>query len=202
MALPKKQLREKLQNLTDENFEQTLQWILDGNTASVDAVKEQLLEANTKAEKADELENQLKQAMEQLEKAGDAVKVQAEFDAYKEAVEGEKTTQKKRTLMDALLKNDVGVQRESARRLIMDAMDFAAYELDGEQFKDAQNIVADLKAGYADFVTTTETTGVPPINPPSGGGKGMTSAEIAKIEDRDARRAAIQANPEAFGLNK
>ena len=55
-----------------------------------------------------------------------------------------------------------------------------------------------VKKDFADFGSTTVDQGTPPINPPSGGYKGMTKEQIGAITDTAERRAAIAANLDLF----
>lgn len=68
--------------------------------------------------------------------------------------------------------------------------------------KDADKLAETVKADWADFVLTTETTGAviarPPVN--TGGGKTMTKEEIDQIHDTAERQAAMYANAELYGI--
>lgn len=173
--------------------------IIEAHSESIEALKKQRDEAAAKADSADELAKQLKEANARLEKAGDAARVQADFDAYKQQVEGEKTTQSRRAVMGEVLRDKVGVQRESARNLILSAMKLDSYEWDENgRLKDEQTVADALKQEYAEWISTTETTGAPPVNPPKGGGGRMTREEIMKIEDTSKRQQAIAENLDLF----
>ena len=133
-----------------------------------------------------------------MAKSGDAAKVQADFDAYKEEIAKEKATASKRAAADALLK-EAGYARESVRGLILRTIDLDKWEADDKGgIKDADAFKQSVKADYADLVSTTQTTGTPPANPPTGGKVTMTKEEIGKITDPAERRAAIAANLDQF----
>ena len=74
-----------------------------------------------------------------------------------------------------------------------------SYELDENGgLKDAENIANTMKQKHAEWVGEVSTTGVPPMNPPSGGAAKMTREQIEKISDGAERRAAILQNMELF----
>ncbi len=192
MALTRKLL--KSLGLEDEKIES----IIEAHGETVEGLKQKLEKAEADAAKVAELTTQLNNANEKLAKSGDAAKVQADFDAYKEEIAKEKATASKRAAADALLK-EAGYARESVRGLILRTIDLDKWEADDKGgIKDADAFKDSVKADYADLVSTTQTTGTPPANPPTGGKVTMTKAEIGKITDPVERRAAIAANLDQF----
>lgn len=192
MALTRKLL--KSLGLEDEKIES----IIEAHGETVEGLKQKLEKAEADAAKVAELTAQLNSANEKLAKSGDAAKVQADFDAYKEEIAKEKATASKRAAADALLK-EAGYARESVRGLILRTIDLDKWEADDKGgIKDADAFKDSVKADYADLVSTTQTTGTPPANPPTGGKVTMTKAEIGKITDPVERRAAIAANLDQF----
>lgn len=192
MALTRKLL--KSLGLEDEKIES----IIEAHGETVEGLKQKLEKAEAEAAKVAELTTQLNNANEKLAKSGDAAKVQADFDAYKEEIAKEKATASKRAAADALLK-EAGYARESVRALILRTIDLDKWEADDNGgIKDADAFKQSVKADYADLVSTTQTTGTPPANPPTGGKITMTKAEIGKITDPVERRAAIAANLDQF----
>lgn len=192
MALTRKLL--KSLGLEDEKIES----IIEAHGETVEGLKQKLEKAEAEAAKVAELTTQLNNANEKLAKSGDAAKVQADFDAYKEEIAKEKATASKRAAADALLK-EAGYARESVRGLILRTIDLDKWEADDNGgIKDADAFKQSVKADYADLVSTTQTTGTPPANPPTGGKATMTKAEIGKITDPAERRAAIAANLDQF----
>lgn len=192
MALTRKLL--KSLGLEDEKIES----IIEAHGETVEGLKQKLEKAEAEAAKVAELTTQLNNANEKLAKSGDAAKVQADFDAYKEEIAKEKATASKRAAADALLK-EAGYARESVRGLILRTIDLDKWEADDKGgIKDADAFKQSVKADYADLVSTTQTTGTPPANPPTGGKVTMTKAEIGKITDPVERRAAIAANLDQF----
>lgn len=173
--------------------------IIEAHSESIEALKKQRDDAFTQAGRADELAQQLKDANEKLEKAGDAARVQADFDAYKQQVEGEKTAESRKSVMASVLKDKVGIERESARNLILSAMKMDQYEWDDNgQLKNEAAVVDALRQQHAEWIASTQTTGVPPVTPPPGGGGRMTRDEIMKIEDTSKRQQAIAENLDLF----
>lgn len=192
MALTRKLL--KSLGLEDEKIES----IIEAHGETVEGLKQKLEKAEAEAAKVAELTTQLNNANDKLAKSGDAAKVQADFDAYKEEIAKEKATASKRAAADALLK-EAGYARESVRGLILRTIDLDKWEADDKGgIKDADAFKKSVQADYADLVSTTQTTGTPPANPPAGGKVTMTKAEIGKITDPVERRAAIAANLDQF----
>lgn len=162
------------------------------------AERDGLKESSGKLAKAQAEVTRLTEALEKAGKhGGDAAKVQADFDAYKQQVEAEKANAAKSAAMRKVLK-DSGVQREEFLELLMGKVDLSAVEMDGETVKNAQTLVDPLKASYAGCFAALSDEGTKPQNPPSGGGARMTKEQIAKIENRDERRAAIAANLDLY----
>ena len=186
--------------LTDEQVNA----IIEAHAETVDGLKTRITEAQQAAqgiEAVTQERDQFKNELETLRKSsGDAVKVQAEFDAYKQQVEASQLAGKKRDALDALFKEN-GVQRDTFRAAMLKAWNLDTVELDENgAVKDPDSIANAIKTDYADFVATTQTTGVPPATPPAGGGgaRKMTREEIAKITNPDQLRAAIADNIELF----
>lgn len=186
--------------LTDEQVNA----IIEAHAETVDGLKTRITEAQQAAqgiEAVTQERDRFKNELETLRKSsGDAAKVQAEFDAYKQQVEASQLAGKKRDALDALFKAN-GVQRDTFRAAMLKAWNLDSVELDENgAVKDPDSIVNTIKTDYADFVATTQTTGVPHATPPAGGGgaRKMTREEIAKITNPDQLRAAIADNIELF----
>lgn len=197
MALPKKQLREKLENLTPENIKETMEWILDGNSASLEALREERDTYKERAEAAEQAARERDDYKAKYEAAGDAVKVKADFDAFRQQVETEKANAAKSAAVRKALKAS-GVQREEFLDLLMGKVELDKVEMDGDAVKDEASFVAPFKAAYAGCFASESEQGTKLQNPPSGGGTRMTKEQIAKIENRDERRAAIAANLDLY----
>lgn len=184
MALPKKQLKEKLQEwgVSEENINKAVEYILDGNSASLDAVREQMEEYKAKAETVDALtqeRDKLKTDYEALQKSsGDAAKVQADFDAYKAQIETEKTNAGKKALVRKALE---GANANSAALdLLLNTIDLSKVELDGDKLKDAEAVLKPVKESHAALFGTTVIKGTDPITPPGGTGKPEKALTLAE----------------------
>ena len=154
--------------LTDEQVSA----IIEAHADTVESLKKQITDAQQAAgstQAAEQERDQLKQQLEDLRKtSGDAAKVQADFDAYKQQVEGEKLTARKTSALDAFFK-EKGVQRDSFRAAMLKAWNMDGVELnDDGTLKNQDAIASTITTDYADFVATTNPTGVPPVNPPKG----------------------------------
>lgn len=177
--------------------EEQISAVIEGHTDTVTALTKERDEARNAAAQVDALTRERDDYKTKLEKAGDAAKVQADFDAYKQQVENDKANAVKSTAVRAALKA-AGVNREEFADLLMGKVDLSKVELDGDKVKDTDALIAPLKSGYAGCFGTVTDKGTPPANPPAGGGKGMTKAEILAIEDTSARQEAIANNLELF----
>ena len=210
MALPKKQLKERLQNagVSDEQIDEICKWILDGHTESVEAVKEQLetvnQNVNTLNTKIAEYEtmtkerDSLKSEVEKLKASDDKAKaVQKEFDEYKAGIVKRDTDAAKRRAVTSALKS-AGVQREEMVDLLIGKVDFDKVEMDGEKLKDAEAFVNPFRQQYGSLFATTTTEGAPKVEPPTGGSGGITREEILKIKDSAKRQQAIAEHIDLF----
>lgn len=182
--------------------ESVIDSIIEAHLETLEPIKKERDEAKQTAESTQSVtkeRDELKQKLEALEKAsGDAARVQADFDAYKKQVEGEKTNATKVAAAKAVLKK-AGVQREEFLELLMGKIDFEKVEIDGETIKDAENvIVKPLKSSYEGCFGSVKPTGTPKVNPPTGKGGSVTISDIAKMTDRGERRQAIMENINLF----
>ena len=183
----------KSMGLTDEQVSA----IIENHTDSIDGLKAELATARAAAETVEALTKERDELKDKLSKAGDAAKVQAEFDAYRQQVETEKANAAKSEAVRKALKAS-GVQREEFLDLLMGKVELDKVEMDGDAVKDEASFVAPFKAAYAGCFASESEQGTKLQNPPSGGGTRMTKEQIAKIENRDERRAAIAANLDLY----
>lgn len=165
--------------------------IISAHGETVTALKdeiEQAKQASGGLEEVTKERDRYKQDYEALQKtSGDAAKVQAEFDAYKAEVAGEKLKASKDAALDAVLKK-AGVERDSFRAQLRKGWNMDALELDDKgAVKDEEAMIGKIKADYADFIGHVSTNGTPPLTPPSSGGnktytreqlKGLSAEEI------------------------
>lgn len=174
MALTRNYL--KSMGLTDEQVNA----IIENHAETVEALKKERDGYKATAETVEQITKERDEVREKLDKAGDAAKVQKEFDDYKAGIEAEKLTAQKRAAYEALLK-DAGMARESARSLVLKTVDYAKIELDNDgKIKDADKHKDAIKADYADFIGKPETSGTPAANPPTGGSHTIYTAEAIR----------------------
>lgn len=183
----------KSMGLTDEQVSA----IIENHTDSIDGLKAELATARAAAETVEALTKERDELKDKLSKAGDAAKVQADFDAFRQQVETEKANAAKSEAVRKALKAS-GVQREEFLDLLMGKVELDKVEMDGDAVKDEASFVAPFKASYAGCFASESEQGTKLQNPPSGGGTRMTKEQIAKIENRDERRAAIAANLDLY----
>lgn len=181
--------------------EAAIDTIIDAHTETTDALKKERDTAREEAGKIGNLTRQLNDANDKLAKAGDAAKVQADFDAYKQEVEAEKKAAKTDADVRAILK-DAGIARASFLDAVANSYDRSklVYGEDGK-ITNRDELVTAAKTDYSDFVASTASVGIPPVTPPTGKAGGMTKDEIMAIRDPEARQAEIIRNPAAFGLS-
>lgn len=197
MALTRNQL--KAMGLTDEQVGA----IIEGHSDTVTALKGEIETLRGQVETLAAITTERDQLKEQVEtltrNGGDAAKVQEAFDAYKAQVEGEKTRTAKRSALDVLLRDKVGVKRDAPRTLILDTMNLDDFQLDESgAIVDADAHVQTFGKKYADFVSQVTPKGTKPIAPPEGNGKAMTRDEIMAIPDYQERIRTIAAHQELF----
>lgn len=199
MALTRKML--KAMGIDEEKIDQ----IIEAHTESTDALKADRDRYKADADKLPGIQQELDGLKAQ---GGDDWKqkhdtLRAEFDQYKGTVQAEKAKAAKESAYRAMLK-DANLSERGIEKAIKYA-DWDAVELDeGGKLKNAADHVKSVKEDWAEYVTTTTTTGAkterPPVNTGMSG-SGKTKEEILAIKDGAARRAEIAKNPELFGLN-
>lgn len=166
--------------LTDEQVSA----IIEGHNATVEGLKKDFEAMKTRAESMEAISKErdgYKARVGELEKRnGDAAKVQADFDAYKQRVEAEKLAARKGTALDKALRK-AGVAREAFRAQLCKSWDMDGIELDEDgSIKEEDKLLATIKGDYKDFVCETDTQGTPPATPPTGGsGANPLAAQIA-----------------------
>lgn len=164
MALTRSYL--KSMGLTEEQVNA----IIENHTEVTDGLKKERDGYKAKAEAADAVakeRDELKAKLADAEKnGGDAAKVKAEFEAYKKAVETEKTNAGKKSLVRKALE-DAGAN-PAALDLLLGTVALDKVELDGDALKDADAVLNPIKEAHAGLFGTVETHGTPKVNPPQG----------------------------------
>ena len=195
MALTRKLL--KGMGLTDEQVDT----IIEAHTDTVDGLKADIGKYKADAEKLPDVQKQL----DDLRAAGDGdykekyEKEHSAFETFKSDITAKESKAAKEKAVRAYFesKNLTGANLDLAMRGCGEEM--AALELDGDKIKDTKSLDALVEGAYKGLVSTTQTKGANPANPPANaGGSTMTKDQIMEIKDRAERRAAIAANLNLF----
>lgn len=192
MALTRSML--KSMSLTEEQVNA----IIEAHTETVTGLKTKINDLETAIEPMKDVAKERDNLKEQLAKAGDFTKLQAEFDAYKQQVENEKQEAKITEEVTAICK-EAGIARDSFLRAVGREFDRSKIQRgDDGAISNRDALVEYVRKDFADFGSTTVERGAPPVTPPAGGYKGMTKEQIGAITDTAERRAAIAANLDLF----
>lgn len=184
--------------------------ICDLHTSSMDGLPETIKELKGKLKTAEQERDAAKAKVpvdgeETISKA-EYDKLKGDFDTYKKDVEAKETHSKKVEAYRAALEEDAKKHPDShlTPNGIAKAIKYAnisGFELteDGS-LKDADKHIASAREEWAEYVTTTTTTGAKTSNPPAntGSGTGKTRDEIIAIRDGATRRAEMAKNAHLF----
>ena len=205
MALTKAQVREILSaaGVTSENMSEAVDKIIDGHVTSVNALREDVAKYKADAEKLPtvqkELDDMKADTNDSWKEKYDNLK--CEFDKYKTDVQEKETHNKKVEAYRAILK-DANLSEKGIEKAVKYA-EWDKIELgeDGK-LKGANDHIKAAREEWAEYVTTTTTTGAKTSTPPAndGGKTGKTKEEIMAMRAPAVRQAEIAKNPEAFGL--
>ena len=193
MALTRKLL--KGMDLTDEQVDT----IIEAHTDTVDGLKADVSKYKTDAEKLTDVQNEL----DELKAKGDDGwkekhdKLKGEFDTYKKDVEAKETHSKKVEAYKTVLK-DAGLSDKGIEKAIKYAeWDKIELEADGK-LKGASDHIKAVREEWAEYVTTTTTTGAKTSNPPANNGKsGVTKEDFQKMSYKD-RLQIYNENPDLY----
>lgn len=178
MALTRKAL--KAMGLTDEQVDS----IIEMHTDTVDGLKADINKYKGDAEKLPNVQKEL----DDLKAAGDGgykekyEKEHSDFEAYKSEVTAKESKAAKEKAVRAYFesKNITGANLDLAMRGCGEEM--AALELDGEKIKDTKSLDALVDGTYKGLVSTTQTKGANPANPPANPpAKNYTTADIKNM---------------------
>ena len=203
MALTKAQVREILSaaGVTSENMSEAVDKIIDGHVTSVNALREDIAKYKADAEKLTtvqkELDDMKANSNDDWKEKHD--KLKGDFDSYKKDVEAKETHSKKVEAYRNILK-DANLSEKGIEKAIKYAeWDKIELENDGK-LKGASDHIKAVKEEWAEYVTTTTTTGAKTSNPPAntGSGTGKTRDEIIAIRDGATRRAEMAKNAHLF----
>lgn len=207
MALTKAQVREILSaaGVTSENMSEAVDKIIDGHLTSVNALREDVAKYKSDAEKLPtvqkELDDMKANTNDSWKEKYDNMK--GEFDKYKTDVQEKETHNKKVEAYKAILK-DANLSEKGIEKAIKYA-DWDKIELDADgKLKGSNDHIKAVREEWAEYVTTTTTTGAKTSTPPVNNGFAkMTKAEIYAKDEHGRykmstaeRQKALAENPE------
>ena len=178
MALTRKLL--KGMGLTDEQVDT----IIEAHTDTVDGLKADLSKYKSDAEKLEGVEKELND-LKAMGDGGYKEKYEKEhkaFEDYKADVTAKESKAAKEKAVRAYFesKNITGANLDLAMRGCGEEM--AALEMDGEKIKDTKILDALVDGTYKGLVSTTQTKGANPANPPANPpAKNYTTADIKNM---------------------
>lgn len=180
--------------------EEKISAIIESHAETVTALKKERDDYKATAESLKEVAKDRDSLKEQLAKAGDSVKLQAEFDAYKQKVETEKQEAKVTEEVTAICK-EAGIARDSFLRAVGREFDRSKIKR-GEDgtISNRDALVEYVKKDFADFSSTTEERGTPPMSPPDGGNKIYTRAEIQAMSPEQINKNWPEVQKSLAGL--
>ena len=188
----------KSMGLTDEQVNA----IIENHTDTVEGLKAERDGYKATAEKQTQNEAEITRLTNELAEArknsGDAAKVQADFDAYKQQIADEKAAAQTDADVLALLK-EAGIQRESFQQLASKSFDRSKIKRgeDGS-ISNRQELLEGIKTDFADCIATQQQQGTPPNNPPLGGATPLTREQILAEKDTAKRQKLIAENISLF----
>ena len=174
MALTRKLL--KGMGLTDEQVDT----IIEAHTDTVDGLKADVSKYKADAEKLPSVQKQLDD-LKEADDGGYQEKYEKEHKAF-EDFKANVTAKEKAVRAYFESKNITGANLDLAMRGCGEEM--AALELDGEKIKDTKNLDALVNGTYKGLVSTTQTHGANPANPPANTGGAKTREDIYKKDDK------------------
>lgn len=186
----------KSMGLTDEQISA----IIENHMDTVEGLKAERDSLKDNAGKLTEAQAEVARLTSELEAAqktgGDAAKVQADFDAYKQQVAAERMEAATDAELAELAKA-AGIQRESFRKMAVKTFDRALIKRgEDNAIANRDDLVAVMKQEYPDFIATDPApTGTPPTTPPTGGVKTYTRDQIRGMsaDEINANWAAVSA---------
>lgn len=208
MALSKAKVREILSTagVDSEHMSAAVDAIIDGNVASIEALREDVAKYKADAEKLTEVQKEL-DALKANN--GDDYKTKYEseckaFADYKAEVTAKESKAAREAAAKAYFegKNITGANLDIAMRGARD--EIGALEMDGDKIKDTAALDALVSGTYAGLVVTTTKQGVNTATPPaSNGGNSLTKADLYKRDEHGRyimstaeRQKALAEHPE------
>lgn len=208
MALSKAKVREILSaaGVDSEHMSTAVDAIIDGNVASIEALREDVAKYKADAEKLEAVQKELN---ELKANSGDDWKSKYEkehtdFESYKKGITEKETKAAKEKAVKAYFegKNITGANLDIAMRGCRD--EIGAIELDGDKIKDTAALDALVNGTFAGLVVTKTVQGAQTANPPANnGGSKLTRADIYAKDEHGRykmstaeRQKALAENPE------
>ena len=181
--------------------------ICDLHTSSMDGLPETIKELRGKLKVAEQERDAAKAKVpvdgeETISKA-EYDKLKGEFDQYKNDVQAKETKAAKEAAYRAILK-DANLSEKGIEKAVKYA-DWDKIELDSDgKLKGANDHIKAVREEWAEYVTTTTTTGAKTSTPPANtGGAKLTKAEIYARDEHGRyklstaeRQKALAENPE------
>ena len=199
MALTREFIRKLAKESDVELPKEFIDGIITEHTTARDAYAEDQVK--------DALAKQPETKAENVKDSDEYKTLKKSFDDYKAEVAAKETKAKKESAYRTILK-DAGLSEKGIEKAIKYAeWDKIELETDGK-LKGANDHIKAVKEEWAEYVTTTTTTGAKTSNPPAntGSGTGKTRDEIIAIRDGATRRAEMAKNahlfPELAATNK
>ena len=166
----------------------------------VDPLKDDLTKYKADAEKLPGVQKEL----DDLKAAGDGgykekyEKEHSDFEAFKTDITAKESKAAKEKAVRAYFesKNITGANLDLAMRGCGEEM--AALELDGEKIKDTKSLDALVDGTYKGLVSTTQTKGANPANPPANTGGSSVTAEVFKKMGYADRLKLKKESPEQY----
>lgn len=152
---------------------------VEGLKAERDSNKEAAASLSQAQAEVTRLTGELEQAKKNT---GDAARVQADFDAYRQQVEAERSAAMNESDLLAIAQ-EAGIQRESFRRMAVKTFDAQRIKRgENNTIANRDELLAAMKADYPDFIATEpQPKGPGPLTPPTEGGKTYTREQIQRM---------------------
>lgn len=188
----------KSMGLTDEQISAIIENHMD-TVEGLKAERDSLKENATKLTEAQSEVSRLTSELEQAKKnGGDAAKVQADFDAFKQQVAAERLTAATDADLAAMAK-EAGIQRESFQRMAVKTFDRDFIQRgEGDAITNRSEIIERMKKDYPDFIATDPSPRGPGhVDPPTNNpNQTFTREQIQKMSREEINKnwGAIKGN--------
>ena len=175
--------------------------ICDLHTSSMDGLPETIKELKGKLKVAEQERDAAKAKVpvegEETVSKAEYDKLKGEFDQYKTDVQAKETHSKKVEAYKAILK-DANLSEKGIEKAVKYAeWDKIELEADGK-LKGASDHIKAVKEEWAEYVTTTTTTGAKTSTPPANhGNSGVTKEDFQKMSYKD-RLQIYNENPDLY----